>query len=79
MLSKQWGALLIRHLSATVQAYDGLSVKDIQGILRHKNPNTTALYIQSLGVKPDKLERVFQKRSGPKILLFEPEKKAIGT
>lgn len=76
---KPFGFHAIRHLSATILAYEGLDIPTVQAVLRHKNPNTTARYIKSLGVQPDKLDRVFAKRKGPKVLPFEPLKKAIGT
>ncbi len=76
---KPFGFHAIRHLSATILAYEGLDIPTVQAVLRHKNPNTTARYIKSLGVQPDKLDRVFAKRKGSKVLPFEPMKKAIGT
>lgn len=76
---KPFGFHAIRHLSATILAYEGLDIPTVQAVLRHKNPNTTARYIKSLGVQPDKLDRVFAKRKGSKVLPFEPVKKAIGT
>jgi integrase len=76
---KEFGFHAIRHLTATILAHEGLDIPTVQAILRHKNPNTTARYIKSLGVQPDKLNRVFAKRSGAKILPFEPPKQAIGT
>ena len=76
---KPFGFHAIRHLSATILAYEGLDIPSVQAVLRHKNPNTTAKYIKSLGVQPDKLDRVFAKRKGPKVIPFEPIKKAIGT
>ena len=76
---KPFGFHAIRHLSATILAYEGLEIPTVQAVLRHKNPNTTARYIRSLGVAPGKLDRVFEKRKGPKVTAFEPLKKAIGT
>ncbi len=76
---KPFGFHAIRHLSATILAYEGLDIPTVQAVLRHKNPNTTARYIKSLGVQPDKLEGVFVKRKAPKVLPFEASKKAIGT
>ena len=76
---KPFGFHAIRHLSATILAYEGLDIPTVQAVLRHKNPNTTARYIKDLGVQPEKLDRVFAKRKGPKVVAFEPLKKAIGT
>ena len=44
-----------------------------------QNTLPTARYIKSLGIQPDKLDRVFAKRKAPKVLPFEAPKKAIGT
>lgn len=75
-----FGFHAIRHLSATILAHDPeMDIPSVQAVLRHKNPNTTARYIKSLGLQPDKLDRVFAKRKGPKVLPFEPLQKAIGT
>jgi integrase len=75
---KAFGFHAIRHLSATILAYGGLDLPSIQSVLRHHNPNTTARYIKSLGVQPDKLDRIFTKGEGSKVVPFEPLKKAIG-
>jgi integrase len=77
---KPFGFHAIRHLSATILAYDGLDIPTLQAVLRHKNPNTTARYIKSLGVQPDKMNRVFLKRKrGTNVVPFAPLDKAIGT
>ena len=76
---KPFGLHAIRHLSATILAYGGMDLPTVQAMLRHKNPNTTARYIKSLGVKQEKIEQVFAKRKGAKITPFAPDKKAIGT
>ncbi|MDR1660642.1 MAG: site-specific integrase [Desulfovibrio sp.] len=76
---RPFGYHAIRHLTATILAYAGLDIPTVQAILRHKSPNTTARYIKSLGVGQDKLDSVFAKRRGPKVLAFEPPKMAVGT
>jgi len=76
---KPFGFHSIRHLSATILAHEGLDIPTVQSVLRHKKPNTTAKYIKSLGVQSGRLDRVFAKKKGPKVLPFEPLKKAIGT
>lgn len=76
---RHFGFHAIRHLSATILAYGGLDIPSVQAVLRHRNPNTTARYIKSLGVQPDKLDRIFEQRRASKVLPFEAHKKAIGT
>ena len=77
---KPFGFHAIRHLSATILAHDPeMDIPSVQAVLRHKTPNTTARYIKSLGVQPDKLDRVFAKSKGSKVLPFEPLQEAIGT
>ncbi len=77
---KPFGLHAIRHLAATIMSYSGeMSLPEVQTMLRHKNPNTTARYIKSLGVQPDKIEQVFAKRKGAKISPFAPNKTAIAT
>lgn len=74
-----FGFHAIRHLSATILASEGMSIPNVQTILRHRSPNTTARYIKSFGIQPEKLDRVFTKRRGSKVLPFEPLKDVIGT
>lgn len=76
---KKFGLHAIRHLTATILAHEGLDLPTVQAILRHNNPNTTARYIKSLGINPEKMERVFEKRRGAKVVPFTPLKNAIGT
>ncbi len=56
---KRFGFHAIRHLTATILAYSGLDLPTVQGMLRHHSPNTTARYIQSLGIMPNKIEDAF--------------------
>jgi integrase len=74
-----FGFHAIRHLTATILAYEGLSLPEVQAILRHSNPNTTARYIKRLGVQVNTLDRVFDKIETPKVIPFEVYKKAICT
>ena len=76
---KPFGFHAIRHLSATILAYEGMDIPSVQAVLRHKNPNTTARYIKSLGVQPDKIEAAFAKKKGAKVVPFTPLEKAICT
>lgn len=48
---KPFGFHAIRHLTASILYKKGYSIAVIQAILRHKNPNTTARYIRSLGLE----------------------------
>ena len=52
-----------------------LDIPSVQAVLRHKNPNTTARYIKSLGVQPDKIEAAFAKKKGAKAYPSPPWKK----
>jgi len=76
---KHFGYHAIRHLSATILAHAGLDIPSVQTVLRHKNPNTTAKYIKSLGVQPNRLDVIFEKRESSKVLHFDEHKKAIVT
>jgi integrase len=77
---KAFGFHAIRHLSATILANEGLDIPSIQSILRHKSPNTTARYIKSLGVRAEKLDRIFNDRRASKVIPFKaPHQEAIGT
>ena len=49
----------IRHLSASMMAQGNIPIPDIQNVLRHKSPMTTARYIHSLGAIKANLNRVF--------------------
>ena len=73
---KPFGFHAIRHLSATILAYEGMDIPSVQAVLRHKNPNTTARYIKSLGVQPDKIEAAFAKKKGAKVVPFAPPGKS---
>ena len=76
---RHFGFHAIRHLTATILAYEGLSIPDVQAILRHSNPNTTARYIAKLGINANSLDRVFEKRGASKIIPFRDPQKAIST
>ena len=76
---KPFGFHAIRHLAATTLAYSGLDLPTVQAMLRHHSPTTTARYIQSLGIQPEKIDAVFSDRKGAKVVPFTPSKTAIGT
>lgn len=48
---KPFGFHAIRHLTASILYKMGQPVSVIQAILRHKSPNTTAIYLKSLGLE----------------------------
>ena len=48
---RPFGFHAIRHLTASILYRLGQPVSVIQAILRHKSPNTTALYLKSLGLE----------------------------
>lgn len=48
---KHFGFHAIRHLTASILYEMGQPVSVIQAILRHKSPNTTAMYLRSLGLE----------------------------
>ena len=77
---KRFGFHAIRHLTASILYRKGYSLGYIQEVLRHKNPNTTARYLKTLG-----LERVRKalekglKRPGKVIKLYGENKKRLQT
>ena len=48
---KPFGFHAIRHLTVSILFHKGVDIADIQAILRHKNPNTTARYLRSIGLE----------------------------
>ena len=48
---KRFGFHAIRHLSASILFNQGYEVGVIQTILRHKSPNNTERYLQSIGLE----------------------------
>jgi len=71
---KHFGFHAIRHLTASILYQKGYAVSVIQAILRHKNPNTTAKYLRSLGLEETR-EALEEGLKGPaKVLEF---KKAV--
>ena len=68
----------IRHLTATLLAKEGVPMKDIQAILRHKRLATTENYIARMMPRENVLEGVLVKRERPETLQrFEPEKSEV--
>lgn len=83
---KPFGFHSIRHLTASILYKMGEPVSVIQAILRHKSPNTTAIYLRSLGLEETRgaLENLSARFSGngsdhgdgfTKVLPFKKEDK----
>ncbi|MBU2549599.1 MAG: tyrosine-type recombinase/integrase [Proteobacteria bacterium] len=60
---RPFGFHAVRHLTASILYNEGESLAVIQAVLRHKNPNTTARYLHSLGEEHTReaLERISRK------------------
>lgn len=58
---KPFGFHGIRGLTATILASEGVPLPEIQHILRHTSPATTARYVRKLGFTQDRLSDVFDK------------------
>jgi integrase len=56
---RRFGFHSIRHLSASLMAQHGMSISNIQYVLRHKSPLTTTLYLHRLGALKQDLDSVF--------------------
>lgn len=48
---RTFGFHAIRHLTASIMYREGQAVAVIQAILRHKSPQTTTRYLQTLGLR----------------------------
>jgi integrase len=73
---KHFGFHAIRHLTASILYQNGESVAVIQAVLRHRNPNTTARYLRTLGL--DETREALEKAlNGPgKVIPFEKVSRA---
>lgn len=67
---RHFGFHAIRHLTASILYREGQSVAVIQAILRHKSPQTTTRYLQSLGLKQaqEAMESVMGERGPGKVI-----------
>ena len=76
---KRFGFHAIRHLSASILFNQGYEVGVIQTILRHKSPNNTERYLQSIGLERvrDALENLSDGKG--KILTMKMDKGAQKT
>ncbi|WP_243438989.1 tyrosine-type recombinase/integrase [Fundidesulfovibrio soli] len=66
---KTFGFHAIRHLTASLLYREGQPVAVVQAVLRHKSPQTTTRYLQSLGLKQtqEAMEAVMGQRGPGKI------------
>jgi integrase len=60
---RHFGLHAIRHLTASILANEGVPVIVIQGILRHKNSNTTQRYLHRLSELKTALTALSQRKS----------------
>ena len=75
---KPFGFHSIRHLTASTLYKMGVTIADIQSVLRHQSATTTAKYIKSLGregVRPG-LEALSQQKGN--VLVFKPREISEG-
>ena len=61
---RRFGFHGLRHLSASLMAEAGLSIPTIQSVLRHRNPQTTSIYLHKIGSVREKLDRAFAVAGG---------------
>ncbi len=66
---REFGFHAIRHLTASIMYREGQPVAVIQAVLRHKSPQTTTRYLQSLGLKQtqEAMEAVMGNRGPGKV------------
>ncbi len=71
----RFGFHSIRHLTASILYHAGYPVSVIQSVLRHKSPQTTTMYLKSLGLEQTReaLEGVMTKRGPAKVILLKKE------
>lgn len=73
---KPFGFHAIRHLTASILYQKGYPLAVVQAILRHKNPNTTVRYLQTLGLEQTR-EALEEGLRGPaQVLSFEKPSEA---
>ena len=70
-----FGLHAIRHFSAATLYRAGYNVWFIQRILRHKNPRTTEIYLESLGLTELTIEdNVFDRPEKGKVIEYQKNK-----
>ncbi len=72
---REFGFHAIRHLTASIMYREGQPVSVIQAVLRHKSPQTTTRYLQSLGLKQthEAMEAVMGQRGPGKVIPMKPQ------
>jgi len=77
---REFGFHAIRHLTASIMYREGQPVAVIQAVLRHKSPQTTTRYLQTLGLKQtqDAMEAVLGNRGPGKVTPIKPAVEAQG-
>ena len=70
---REFGFHAIRHLTASILYREGQPVAVIQSVLRHKSPQTTTRYLQSLGLKQtqEAMEAVMGKRGPGRVVSIQ--------
>jgi integrase len=71
---KPFGFHAIRHLTASILYRKGYSQAHIQAVLRHKNPNTTARYLRTLGLEEARQALEHGLRGPARIIPFQKGK-----
>lgn len=77
---RPFGFHAIRHLTASIMYREGQPVAVIQSVLRHKSPQTTTRYLQSLGLKQtyEALEAVMGHRGPGSVVELSEYRGAAG-
>ena len=77
---REFGFHAIRHLTASIMYREGQPVSVIQAVLRHKSPQTTTRYLQSLGLKQtqEAMEAVMGNRGPGKVTPIKPVVEGMG-
>lgn len=65
-LTKRFHLHQLRHTFARIVAEEAQSLPEVQDALEHRNPATTRIYVQRIGVKRDKFSRLINSRLQPK-------------
>ena len=74
---KPFGFHAIRHLTASYLDRQGVELRLIQGILRHRSAMTTSRYLHSLRGAGEVLDAVMPKMPKGKVIPIPPERMAV--